>query len=142
MNKDIVDIRLSKRASDIANRFREILFFPDAISVAKLGFAYKLTKTSETEILGFLMLSERKKDDRFDSNGNNYAGASIDQGGRMSKVITTKFPDCDIPHQYIRLLMDAGLCELGEKISSLDDFKIFLKTFNSQFGHFAGTALS
>ena len=134
MTKDIVDIRLSKRASDIANNFRDKLFFPDAISVAKLGFAYMLTKTTETEILGFLMLSERKKDDRFDINGNNYAGAAIDQGGRMSKVITTKFPDCDIPHQYIRLLMDAGLCELGDMISSLDDFRDFLKTYAARLG--------
>lgn len=128
MTKDIVDIRLSKKASDVASRFMADFFFPTAISVAKLGFAYMLQKTSEAEILGWLTLSERKRDDRFESNGNNYAAASIDVGGRMSKLILSKFPDCDTPYQYIRLLMDAGLCELGDKISTLDNLRLFMKS--------------
>lgn len=128
MTKDIVDIRLSKKASDIASRFMADFFFPTAISVAKLGFAYMLQKTSEAEILGWLAMSERKRDDRFESNGNNYAAASIDVGGRMSNLILSKFPDCDTPYQYIRLLMDAGLCELGDKISTHDDLKAFIQS--------------
>jgi len=128
MSKDIIDIRLSDKASKVANRFVNEFNFSTAIAVAKLGFAYMIQKTSETEILGWLMLSEKKRDDRFDSNGNNYAGASIDQGGRMSKLVIAKFPDCDTPHQYIRILMDAGLCELGEKISTYEDLVSFIKS--------------
>lgn len=127
MSKDIVDIRLSKKASDVANRFVEEFHFPTAIVVAKFGFAYMLRKATEEEIFGWFMMSEKKRDERFDTTGNNYAGASIDQGGRMSKLILFKFPECDTPHQYIRLLMDAGLCELGNQISSFDDLLKFLK---------------
>ena len=45
---------------------------------------------------------------------------------KMTDILKSKFPDCDTPHQYIRLLMDAGLCELGEKILSIEDFVSFL----------------
>lgn len=127
MSKDIVDIRLSKKASDVANRFVNELHFPTAIAAAKFGFAYMLRKSKEEEILGWFMLSDKKRDDRFDTSGYNYAGASIDQGGRMAKLIQFKFPDCDTPYLYIRLLMDAGLCELGDEISSFEDLLTFLK---------------
>lgn len=125
-NKDIIDIRLSQKASNVANRFKEEFFFPDAISAARFGFAYMLEKATEEDIYVWLMKSDKKRDDRFDSNGNNYAGATIDQGGKMTDILKSKFPDCDTPHQYIRLLMDAGLCELGEKILSIEDFVSFL----------------
>lgn len=130
MNNDIVDIRLSTKASEVANRFKETFFFSDAISVAKLGFAYMLQQSEEKDLLYWLKLSDRKKDDRFETNGLNYAGASIDKGGKMVSLIKAKYPECETPYLYIRLLMDAGLCELGEKISTLDEMLSFVKSIN------------
>lgn len=124
--KDTKDIRLSQKASDVANTFKERYFFPDAISVAKLAFAYKLLSTTEEQIIGWCVLGN-KKDDCFDTNGNNYSAGNIDGIEAMREAVKARFPNFDAPHTYIRLLMDQGLVELGEKIHSLEDLAEFLK---------------
>lgn len=129
MITETVDIRLSSKASNIAARFAEELHFKNAISAAKFAFAYKLRTTAEENIFGWYVLSEKKSDPRFDTTGNNYGGRVVDGDGRMTALLKMKFPSCEAPHQYIRLLMDAGLCELGDMISSKEDF---LKFLNSQ----------
>lgn len=60
-NKDIIDIRLSQKASNVANRFKEEFFFPDAISAARFGFAYMLEKATEEDIYVWLMKSDKKR---------------------------------------------------------------------------------
>ncbi len=127
MTKDIIDIRLSTKASEVANRFKDNFFFSDAISVAKLGFAYMIQTAEEKDLLYWQTLSDRKKDERFETNGYNYGGASIDKGGKMVSLIKAKFPECETPYLYIRLLMDVGLCELGKKVSTLDELLSFVK---------------
>ena len=43
MAEDIVNIRLSAKASDVASRIEESRFFEDKISIAKFAMAYAIT---------------------------------------------------------------------------------------------------
>ena len=107
MAEDIVNIRLSLKASDIASRIEESKYFEDKISIAKFAMAYAI-KNHFDEIDPIEIDSSR------DSTGLNYNVGSVDGDKFISKMIEALYPETKTPYKITRALMIFGLEKLGE----------------------------
>ena len=107
MAEDIVNIRLSLKASDIAARIEESKYFEDKISIAKFAMAYAI-KNHFDEIDPIEIDSSR------DASGLNYNVGSIDGDKFISKLIEALYPETKTPYKITRALMIFGLEKLGE----------------------------
>lgn len=126
---DLINIKLSKMASDVADRLQSVCLFRDAITVARLGMALILKKCSEEDILSWLDLAE-KRDPRFDTGGYNYNIGTVDPQKILYNTIMGLFPSCSIPYRYIRALMNVGIIELGDTVQNLDTLKELIESLN------------
>lgn len=126
---DLINIKLSKMASDEADRLQSACHFRDAITVARLGMAITLNNCSEEDIISWLDLTE-KKDPRFETGGYNYNIGSIDPQKILHNTIMGLFPSCTIPYRYIRVLMNMGILELGKTVNNLDTLKELIGSLN------------
>ena len=119
---DISQFNISSAASLVAERFKTSLYFKDGISAAKFAAMFMMQHCTEPEIISWV---NNTSDPTFDRGGNYYSKGSIDN--KIVDAIKAVYPECEIPNQYIRVLMDKGLVTLGDKIHSLEDLLVFLK---------------
>lgn len=107
---DIVNLRLSKEANDIAERLVATGKFENVITAAKFALAYALKNhfdefNPETYSVA-------------DSSGNNYNIGSVDNDGTLSALLRAIYPTTVTPYIYARALMVFGLLKLGERIET------------------------
>lgn len=107
MSEDIVNIRLSQKASEIADKIYDIGFFDDRVSIAKFGMAYAIKNHfDDIDPLEF----EKTRD----SQGFNYNVGTIDGDKFISKLIESLYSESEAPYKITRALMIFGLEKLGE----------------------------
>lgn len=106
MAEDIINLRLSGKASEIAAQIEESQFFDGKISIAKFAMAYAI-KNYFDEIDPIEIDASR------DSSGFNYNVGSIDGDKFISKLIESLYPDTKTPYKITRALMIFGLEKLG-----------------------------
>ena len=106
MAEDIINLRLSGKASEIAAQIEESQFFDDKISIAKFAMAYAI-KNYFDEIDPIAIDASR------DSSGLNYNVGYIDGDKFISKLIESLYPDTKTPYKITRALMIFGLEKLG-----------------------------
>ncbi len=107
MAEDIINIRLSAKATDVAERIEETGFFEDKISIAKFAMAYAIKNYFED-------IDPIEIDSTRDSSGSNYNVGSIDGDKFISRLIEALYPETKTPYKYTRSLMIYGLEKLGE----------------------------
>ena len=107
MADDLKNVRLSKHATEIADRIFDSGFFEDRISVSKFALAYAV-RNHYSEIDPELL------DSKYDSDGSNYNIGSIDDDKFLSNLIVSLYPSTTSPYRYVRALMIFGLEKLGE----------------------------
>ncbi len=111
MAEDIINLRLSAKASDIAERIEESHFFDDKISVAKFAMAYAIKNY-------FDEIDPVEIDNARDATGLNYNVGSIDGDKFIAKLIESLYPDTKTPYKITRALMIFGLEKLGELLDN------------------------
>jgi hypothetical protein len=106
MSEDIINIRLSLKASEIAARIEESKLFEDKISIAKFAMAYAI-KYYFNEIDPIEIDSNR------DAAGLNYNVGTVDGDKFISRMIESLYPNTRTPYKITRALMIFGLEKLG-----------------------------
>lgn len=107
---DLVNIRLSKEANNIAESLVETGKFENVITAAKFALAYALKNHFEEFDPGSYVVS--------DSDGNNYNIGTVDKDGRLSQLLRAIYPGIETPYIYARALMVYGLLKIGELIET------------------------
>ena len=107
MSEDLKNVRLSAKASDIADEIFESGLFDDKMSVCKFALAYAVKNYSGE-------IDPEKLDEQYDASGSNYNIGSIDEDKYFSQIILSLYPDTTTPYRYIRALMIFGLERLGD----------------------------
>ena len=102
---DITNLRFSRSANDVANKFMITGKFENFLSVAKFAFAYA--------VRNFYTKFDPASYEIPDSDGNNYNVGSFNE---IEPYIRVLYPDTNTPYIYIRALILYGLQKLGEKI--------------------------
>ena len=102
MATDIVNIRLSSEASEVAERIAESGYFEDRISIAKFAMAYAIKNY-------FDVIDPIEIDSNRDALGLNYNVGSVDGDKFISKLIESLYPECETPYKITRGLMIYGL---------------------------------
>ena len=108
MTTDLVNIRLSKGANEVADRLVATGYFDYATTAAKFALAYAL-KNHFDEI-------NPETYSIPDSEGNNYNVGSIDSDGQLAALIRVLYPNTTTPYLYVRAFIVFGLTKLGERI--------------------------
>jgi hypothetical protein len=111
MTEDLINLRLSKKASEIADRIYESHFFDDRMSIAKFAMAYAIKNH-------FDEIDPIEIDINRDAAGLNYNVGSIDGDKFISKLIESLYPDIKTPYKITRALMIYGLEKLGELLDN------------------------
>jgi hypothetical protein len=107
---DIVNLRLSKEANDVAERLVATGKFENVITAAKFALAYALKNHFEEFNPENYVVS--------DSGGNNYNIGTVDKDGTLSALLRAIYPDTTTPYIYARALMVFGLLKIGERIET------------------------
>lgn len=107
---DLVNIRLSKEANDIAETLVETGKFENVITATKFALAYALKNYFEEFDPGNYAVS--------DSGGNNYNIGTVDKDGQLSQLLRVIYPGLETPYIYARALMVYGLLKIGELIET------------------------
>lgn len=107
MAEDLKNVRLSQKATDIADTIMESGFFDDKISIAKFALAYAVKYHRDD-------IDPEALDSVYEANGSNYNIGSIDEDKFLSGLIQAIYPGTTTPYRYIRVLMIYGLERLGE----------------------------
>ena len=120
MATDLVNIRLSKGANEVADQLVATGYFDYTTTAAKFALAYAL-KNHFDEI-------NPETYPIPDSEGNNYNIGSIDSDGQLATLLRALYPDTTTPYLYARALMVFGLTKLGERIENegLQSISLFL----------------
>lgn len=105
---DLVNIRLSKDANDVAERLVQTGKFENVITAAKFALAYALKNYYAEFDPGKYAVP--------DSGGSNYNIGTVDKDGQLSQLLRAIYPDTDTPYIYARALMVYGLLKIGEII--------------------------
>lgn len=93
---DIVNIRLSKDANDIAERLVETGKFENVVTAAKFALAYALKNHfAEFDPSTYSIP---------DKDGSNYNVGSFDNDGKLAALLRAIYPDSDTPYIYMRVL--------------------------------------
>jgi hypothetical protein len=108
MTTDLVNIRLSKKANEVADQLVATGCFEYAATAAKFALAYAL-KNHFNEI-------DPETYPIPDSEGSNYNVGSIDNDGQLAALLRALYPNMNTPYLYARALMVFGLTKLGERI--------------------------
>lgn len=107
---DLVNLRLSKEANDIAERLVSTGKFENVITAAKFALAYALKNHYDEFAPESYVVS--------DSGGNNYNIGTVDKDGTLSALLRAIYPDTTTPYIYARALMIFGLQKIGERINN------------------------
>ena len=107
MPNDLTNIKLSGRATSIADAIYEKGFFEDRVTIAKLGFAYAISKH-------YRKFDVDEYDKQLDSDGSNYNVGSLDGDKSISELIQILYPETQTPYRYARAIICFGLDKLGE----------------------------
>lgn len=107
---DLVNLRLSKEANDVAERLVATGKFENVITAAKFALAYALKNFFDEIDPENYVVS--------DSGGNNYNIGTVDKDGTLSALLKAVYPDTSTPYIYARALMVFGLQKIGEKIEA------------------------
>lgn len=105
---DITNLRLSRRATEVAEKLEETGKFDSAISAAKFALAYAVDNYFDE--------FDPKSYSVSDSAGNNYNVGSFDNDGTLVQAIRALYPDVETPFIYIRSLAVFGLEKIGDII--------------------------
>ncbi len=105
---DIVNIRLSKDANDIAERLVATGKFENVVTAAKFALAYALKNYFDECDPSTYSIP--------DSSGSNYNVGSFDNDGKLAALLRAIYPNSDTPYIYARALMVYGLMKIGERI--------------------------
>lgn len=107
---DAVNIRLSKEATEIAERLVSTGKFENVVTVAKFALAYALKNHfNEFDPASFSVP---------DSAGSNYNVGSVDNDGALATLLRAIYPDTETPYIYARSLMVFGLMKIGERLET------------------------
>lgn len=107
---DAVNIRLSKEATEIAERLVATGKFENVVTVAKFALAYALKNHfNEFNPASFSIP---------DSAGSNYNVGSVDNDGTLATLLRAIYPDTETPYMYARSLMVFGLMKIGERLEA------------------------
>ncbi|WP_373231807.1 hypothetical protein [Cohnella sp.] len=109
MAEDLVNIRLSRYANEVAEQLVASKYFDYTSTVAKFALAYAL-KNHFDEINPATFQVP-------DAGGSNYNIGSFDSDGQLALLLKTLYPETTTPYTYARSLMVFGLNKLGERIS-------------------------
>lgn len=107
---DIVNIRLSRDANDIAERLVSTGKFEDVVTAAKFALSYVLKNFFDEFDPASYSIS--------DSAGNNYNIGSVDNDGKLAALLRAIYPETETPYIYARALMVFGLMKIGERIEN------------------------
>ena len=105
---DIVNIRLSKDANDIAERLVSTGKFENVVTAAKFALSYAL----KNHFADFDPATYSVPD----SAGSNYNVGSVDNDGKLAALLRAIYPETETPSIYARALMVFGLMKIGERI--------------------------
>ena len=117
MADDLKNVRLSRHATEIADKIFDSDLFEDRISVSKFALAYAIKNH-------FSEIDPEALDAVYDSEGSNYNIGSIDDDKFLSQLISSLYPDTKTPYRYVRALMIFGLEKLGELMDAGQLFPI------------------
>lgn len=109
MAEDLVNIRLSRYANEVAEQLVASEHFDHISTVAKFALAYAL-KNHFNEI-------DPATYQVTDAGGSNYNIGTFDHDGQLALLLKTLYPETNTPYIYARALMIFGLTKLGERIS-------------------------
>lgn len=107
---DLVNIRLSKDANDIAEALVATGKFENVITAAKFALAYALNNHFDEFNPADYVVP--------DSGGNNYNIGTVDRDGQLALLLRAIYPETDTPYVYARALMIFGLLKIGELIET------------------------
>ena len=108
MAEDLVNIRLSLHANDIADKLVATGYFDYAATAAKFALAYALKNHfNEIDPASYVVP---------DTGGSNYNVGSFDSNGQLATLLKALYPQTTTPYLYARALMVFGLIKLGERI--------------------------
>lgn len=107
MASDLTNIKLSGRATEIADTIYQKGYFDDRVTIAKLGLAYAISRY-------YKKFDLEEYDKNLDMGGLNYNVGSLDGDKSISEIISILYPDTQTPYRYARAIMCFGLEKLGE----------------------------
>lgn len=108
MAEDLVNIRLSLYANEIADKLVATGYFDYSSTAAKFALAYALKNHfEEFDPLNYEIS---------DTGGNNYNLGTFDSDNQLALIIKSLYPETTTPYLYARALMIFGLTKLGERI--------------------------
>ena len=105
---DLINISLSKRASEVADYLVLTGLFGNALDAAKFAAAYALNHHFDDINPAKYVMP--------DNGGNHYGTGSVDAD--LANLLKAIYPECTTPFIYARNLMTFGLIKLGEKFES------------------------
>ncbi|MEK4362055.1 hypothetical protein MKX68_06005 [Paenibacillus sp. FSL M8-0212] len=108
MAEDLVNIRLSLYANQVAERLVGTGYFDFTTTAAKFALAYAL-KNHFNEI-------KPMEYEISDTGGSNYNVGSFDSDGQLALLLKSLYPETTTPYLYARALMVFGLTKLGKRI--------------------------
>lgn len=108
MAEDLVNIRLSRYANEVAEKMVATGYFDYTSTVAKFALSYAL-KNHFDEIDPATYYVP-------DTGGSNYNVGSFDGDGQLAMLLKALYPQTTTPYMYARALMVFGLTKLGERI--------------------------
>lgn len=106
---DIVNIRLSKDANDIAERLVSTGKFENVVTAAKFALSYAMKNHFDDFDPATYIVP--------DSAGSNYNVGSFDNDGKLAALLRAIYPETETPYIYARALMVFGLTKIGERIA-------------------------
>jgi hypothetical protein len=107
--EDLVNIRLSRYANEVAEQLVASKYFDYTSTVAKFALAYALKNHFDEIDPATYQVP--------DAGGSNYNIGSFDSDGQLALLLKTLYPETTTPYTYARSLMVFGLNKLGERIS-------------------------
>lgn len=108
MAEDLVNIRLSIFANEVAEKLVATGYFDYTSTAAKFALAYAL-KYHFDEI-------NPTSYEVPDTGGSNYNVGSFDSDGQLAVLLKSLYPESTTPYLYARALMVFGLTKLGHRI--------------------------
>lgn len=108
MAEDLINIRLSLYANEVAEKLVATGYFDYTSTAAKFALAYAL-KNHFDEI-------DPRSYEISDTGGSNYNVGSFDSDNQLALLIKSLYPETVTPYLYARALMIFGLSKLGDRI--------------------------
>ncbi len=109
MADDLKNVRLSRHATEIADRICESEFFEDRISVSKFALAYAIKNH-------FSEINPEDLDSMYDSEGSNYNIGSIDDDTVLSDITDVDLLGSAVHSQWRYLTHWAYTYQLDEDV--------------------------